>query len=77
MEVASPGISRNLKDNSEFEIFRGRGIRLLKKDDNEWIAGLIEGVSAESVTLKQKEAMVEVPFDDIRKAKLDYTQEVD
>lgn len=76
MEVSSPGISRKIKAVSEYAVFRGKGIKILTIE-NDWITGIIEDTDEKMVTLKQEDKVIGIPYHDIRKAKLDYTQEVE
>ncbi|MEA1910215.1 MAG: ribosome assembly cofactor RimP [Spirochaetota bacterium] len=71
LEVSSPGLSRNIKAVGEFEIFIGRKVRILKKDDSEWIHGNIVSVENNSVNLNVCKETVIVEFADINKAKLE------
>ncbi len=71
LEVSSPGLSRNIKTADEFEIFIGRKVRVLKKDDSEWIHGSIDSVDNNSVNLNIGKDTLDVNFADINKAKLE------
>jgi len=71
LEVSSPGLSRNIKVADEFEIFIGRKVRILKKDDSEWIHGNIVSVENNSVNLNISKKTIIVDFADINKAKLE------
>ncbi len=71
LEVSSPGITRNIKTADEFEIFLGKKVRILKKNDSEWIHGSIESVNDNSVNLNVDKQTVAVSFEDINKAKLE------
>jgi len=71
LEVSSPGLSRNIKTVDEFEIFTGRKVKILKKDDSEWIHGSIDSVDNNSVYLNIGKEAVNVDFADINKAKLE------
>lgn len=71
LEVSSPGLSRNIKTIDEFEIFTGRKVRVLKKDDSEWIHGSIDSVDNNSVYINISKETVAVNFADINKAKLE------
>lgn len=71
LEVSSPGTSRNIKTVDEFDIFLGRKVRILKRDDSEWIHGSIESVDDNSVNLNNGKQTVNVGFADINKAKLE------
>ena len=69
VEISSPGVSRNIKDISEYNIFRGRGIRLLIGE--EWISGTLGGMDDGDVVLNQDGEVRRISPVDIRKAKLD------
>ena len=71
LEVSSPGLSRNIKTADEFEIFIGRKVRVLKKDDPEWMHGSIDSVDSNSVILNTGKDTLSVNFADINKAKLE------
>ena len=76
IEVSSPGINRVIKSAREYGIFRGRGLRVLAGDSREWTAGIITEVSDTGLTLNTGGLSKTFAFSDIRKAKLDNTQEV-
>mgnify|MGYP006273778373 FL=1 len=86
VEVSSPGIERTFKSNDEFAIFTGKGVRVLTDDDADWIGGTIVSVTDDKVTLSHVsgighalpdgETERTIPLTRIRKAKLDYSQEV-
>ena len=71
LEVSSPGLSRKIKTVDEFDIFLGRKVKILKKDDSDWINGSIESVSDNNVNLNNGKQTVSVSFADINKAKLE------
>ena len=69
VEISSPGTSRVIKNIPEYDIFRGRGIRLLIGDD--WISGTLGGMVDGDVILNQDGEERKFSPADIRKAKLD------
>ncbi len=75
LQVASPGITRTLKDLSEFAVFCGRGVQILLHDGG-WVGGRIASVTERAVEVSTDEGARTIAFDDIQKAKLDHTQEV-
>jgi ribosome maturation factor RimP len=75
IEVSSPGTGRVIKTPREYQIFRGRGIRILAGDSKEWTAGILGDTTGESLTLSSGGEIKTFAFSDIRKAKLDHTQE--
>jgi ribosome maturation factor RimP len=76
LEVSSPGLGRVIKSRQEYEIFRGRGLRILRVGTEEWSGGVIEGLRGDSLVLKERGAVTEIPLAEIRKARLDDGQEV-
>ena len=73
LEVSSPGIDRTLKDRREYDIFTGKGVRL--KIESDWLGGVLDGTTPDAVILRQGSGRTPVPFKQIKKAKLDYSQE--
>lgn len=70
MEVCSPGIERNIKNAAEFEIFKGREVRVWDRNVGDWVKGVINGSDEKSVTLGSEDGSeVVVQFQDIAKAK--------
>lgn len=69
MEVCSPGIERNLKNAAEFELFKGREVRVWDKTVNDWVRGFILDSDENQVVLKQEENQVSVLYENIAKAK--------
>ena len=69
MEVCSPGTERNIKNAAEFETFTGREIRVWDKNVGDWVRGIIQSSSRESVTLASEGAERIIPYTDIAKAK--------
>ncbi len=86
VEVSSPGIERTFKSNDEFAVFTGKGVRLLTDDDADWIGGTIVSATDDHVklahvhglghSLPDGETERTIPLARVRKAKLDYSQEV-
>ncbi len=79
IEVSSPGIGRNLKSANEFNVFKGKNIKLLFGDKEEWGFYKIKEADNESVILEpiekdnKSESMDEIKlkYSEIRKAKLE------
>ena len=76
LQVASPGIDRTFKENSEFAVFVDRGVRVLMQGADDWIGGVVDSVSERDVTLRDGQQRQSIAFADIQKARLDYSQEV-
>ena len=77
IEVASPGIDRTIKDASEFQLYIGRGVRCYRTDISDWTAGIIQEADDHHLVLRGEQGTVELSYDSIAKAKLDYSQEVE
>jgi len=75
LEVTSPGISRQIKSKEEYDIFADKGIKLLLIDSPEWISGIITGTKENSLFLSAEKGIIEIDMNNIKKAKLDYSQE--
>jgi ribosome maturation factor RimP len=75
LEVSSPGIERVLKSDSEYRIFSGRGIKVMLKDSNDWTPGLLSRTDENGIFLSSSTGETYIRFADIRKARLDHTQE--
>ncbi|MBP7494028.1 MAG: ribosome maturation factor RimP [Spirochaetales bacterium] len=76
LEVSSPGIDRIFKHPREYRVFRERGVKILTASNNEWIGGILDSVEEDHVFLRQKGQTRAIPFSQIKKAKLDYSEEV-
>ncbi len=77
VEVSSPGIDRNIKDASEFVHYVGRGIKCYRTDISDWSAGILESADDKGLVLKKGDNKMNVSYEIIAKAKLDYLQEVE
>jgi ribosome maturation factor RimP len=75
LEVSSPGIERTLRGAAEYEIFTGRGIRVLVGADTEWRGGIIDRVEGDTLWLKTGGERKGFALADIRKARLDHSVE--
>jgi len=76
LEISSPGVDRLIKAPQEYRVFQGRGVRLLLENEEDWLGGVISGVTAEAVLLARGGRVEEIRLASIRKARLDHTQEV-
>jgi ribosome maturation factor RimP len=77
LEVTSPGLDRVIKSPEEYEIFQGRGARVLTRNEGRWLGGTIQGVSDGALRLRGREATLDIPLEDIQKARLDDSEEVE
>jgi ribosome maturation factor RimP len=76
LEVSSPGLSRLIKNASEFEIFAGKVVMLYLEGQDDWISGKITETDDEKLVIEKNGVSSSHFFKDIIKAKLDYSQEV-
>jgi len=76
LEVSSPGLDRPLKDESDFQRFTGRLVKIKTNrsiSGRRKISGTIEGVEEGVVNvLIEDDIRLEVPVEDISSARLDY-----
>jgi len=77
LEVSSPGLNRKLKNKEEYEIFKGRDIKIVTKEPIEELGrqnvfkGELLGLENENVKIKANE-VIEIPLDKISKAQLEF-----
>ena len=77
LEVTSPGLDRVLKRPEEYEIFAGRGARVLTKSEGRWVGGTIQGIHSDRLRMLRRDSTIlEIALDDIQKARLDDSEEV-
>ncbi len=69
MELTSPGTERNIRNAAEFELFKGRGIRVWDKILSDWVEGTIIEADNSSVTLAVGQENKIFKYEDIAKAK--------
>ncbi len=71
MEVLSPGTERTFKKMDEFRAFVKRDVKYLLVEDESWYTGKVSSVGESSVVLEERgKGLQEIPFSQIRKAKL-------
>lgn len=75
IEVSTPGIDRNIKNDHEFDLFIGKGVRVLTRDADDWLYGVIKATTAESIELESNQEKYTIQREQIRKAKLDPEQD--
>lgn len=73
LEVSSPGLDRPLKRMKDFLRCKGKKAKVVVKepvDGQNQCVGMIEDVSQESVTLRTDHGIIEIPFTQMKKARL-------
>jgi len=76
LKVTSPGIERVIRTKREYEIFINKGMKILLKDSINWIGGILEEACEHRIKLKTKDGKKSIDYANIKKAKLDYREEV-
>ena len=69
MEVTSPGMERNIKNAAEFEIFKGKEVRVWDKTVTDWVSGVIVSSDEKSVTMEKDGECHTFSYENIAKAK--------
>jgi ribosome maturation factor RimP len=75
LEITSPGIDRRIKSSREYDIFKGKFVKILLESSNDWISGKIVESDGVTLVLIIDDKKVSYPLDQVRKGKLDYTME--
>ena len=74
LEVSSPGLNRKLKNKEEYNLFKGRNIKIKTKepiDDEKIFKGSLKGIKEnDNVEIETDEKTVEIPFENISQAQL-------
>jgi len=71
IEVASPGIDRLIKTKREWQAFVGNAVKVLEKDQTEWISGILKSADETSVVLENRSGRKTYEYTAIVKARLD------
>ncbi|WP_457625423.1 ribosome maturation factor RimP [Persephonella sp.] len=75
LEVSSPGLDRKLKNREEYEIFKGREIKIITREPVEGknvFEGVLKGLENNSVVLETGGKTVKIPLKNISRANLEY-----
>jgi ribosome maturation factor RimP len=70
LEVSSPGTERVLKTPREFDLFRGRAVRVHLRDGSEEITGRAAGARGDAVALMREDGELILPWTRVAKARL-------
>jgi ribosome maturation factor RimP len=70
LEVSSPGLDRPLETARDFARYRGQQVLVTIAETSEEVAGTIEEVGENLVTLALKEGRLEIPLAQVKKARL-------
>lgn len=75
LEVSSPGLNRKLKNKEEYEIFKGRDIKISTNEpinDKSFFRGKLLGLENEDVKIEENDKEIKIPLEKINKAQLDF-----
>ncbi|SNZ09511.1 ribosome maturation factor RimP [Persephonella hydrogeniphila] len=75
LEVSSPGLDRKLKNKEEYEIFKGRDIKIVTKEPIEGknvFEGILRGLEDSKVVLETEEKTIKIPLESISRANLEF-----
>ncbi len=73
LEVSSPGLDRALKKPADFERFAGQDVQVrlsMPVANQRNFAGVLQGLKDGVVTLETEKGSMEIPFEEIEKARL-------
>lgn len=73
LEVSSPGLDRALKKPADFERFAGQDVQLrlsMPIANQRNFAGVLQGLKDGAVVIETEKGLMEIPFEEIEKARL-------
>jgi ribosome maturation factor RimP len=77
LEVSSPGIDRYLKSESEYDVFKGKGVKAYSRSRGSWVGGILIGREGGSVLIRGSGGdTLSLEQGDIAKIRLDHAEEV-
>ena len=71
IEVSSPGIDRIIRSEKEWKAFKGKVVKLLLHDQDEWMTGKLVAYSDGRIEFAGREGQVTMEISSIAKARLD------
>ncbi|WP_456401512.1 ribosome maturation factor RimP [Persephonella sp.] len=75
LEVSSPGLERKLKNEEEYDIFKGRDIKIVLKeplDKKNVIRGILKGKENREVVVEEEGEDKRIPIENIARANLEF-----
>ncbi len=78
LEVSSPGLNRVIKGENEYEIFKGKGLKVIFKDTGRVVTGILKDYNKNEglISVDIDNNIEEISISEIRKARLTDIQEV-
>ena len=71
IEISSPGIDRIIKSNREWNAFKGKTIKILLNDRDDWISGTLVGFENDVIHFTGKNGLMNIELASVAKARLD------
>lgn len=71
IEISSPGIDRVLKSSRDWKAFKGRMIKVLLNDRDDWISGTLTGFENDVILFTGKNGLIHIELASVAKARLD------
>ena len=79
LQVTSPGIGREFKSRKEYDIFKGKKVKVILRQplDNTSagrdivVKGTLNGIKGEDISIAGEQGVIMIPFSSIKKTKLD------
>ena len=75
LEVSSPGLDRRLKNKEEYEIFKGRPLKVITKQPisgKNIFEGVLKGLEDDKVLIELEKEMKKIPLESIARANLEF-----
>jgi len=75
LEVSSPGLDRKLKNKEEYEIFKGRDVKIITKEPingRNVFEGTLKGLEGENVLLQENGETIKIPLEKISRTNLEF-----
>ncbi len=75
LEVSSPGLDRKLKNKEEYEIFKGRDVKIVTKEPVEGknvFEGVLKGLEGDNVIIQENGEIIKIPLEKISRTNLEF-----
>ncbi|HHG73561.1 MAG TPA: ribosome maturation factor RimP [Persephonella sp.] len=75
LEVSSPGLDRKLKNKEEYEIFKGRDVKIVTKEPLEGknvFEGVLKGLEGDNVIIQENGEIIKIPLEKISRTNLEF-----
>lgn len=70
LELSSPGLNYQFKQETDFQLFRGRQVMVLTKPHNEWVVGVLCDYKNDFIVIDNQKTTVAVPITTVIKTQL-------